>query len=297
MVVLAFVAVLWLARGQLNTQYALYNIYYIGPVSGLRAGSPVEYSGVPVGRVSEVVIDPSNVERIRVTVEIEANVPIKSDAAASVETNILSGVSYIQISGGTQEAPILLPQPGQRYAVIRARRSRLASVTARAPQLLEKLNQTADQLNELLNEDNRKALADTLQNVRHFSATLDARSQDIAEFATNAEKAVQSLTVLLDDIRASYNGPDGLGNKAGTALTDFDKVARGLGDTNKQLQAAIQDVRPGLRNFSQQTLSDIGTLVGDARQLIASLTRLSGQIGRDPSQILFGDRREGYRPK
>jgi len=63
------------------------------------------------------------------------------------------------------------------------------------------------------------------------------------------------------------------------------------------LQAAIQDVRPGLRNFSQQTLSDIGTLVGDARQLIASLTRLSGQIGRDPSQILFGDRREGYRPK
>ena len=72
MVLLAFAAVLWRARGQLNTQYALYDIFYIGPVSGLRAGSPVEYSGVPVGKVREVVIDPSNVERIRVTVEIEA---------------------------------------------------------------------------------------------------------------------------------------------------------------------------------------------------------------------------------
>src|SRR4051812_25777014 len=84
MVVIAFAAVLWLARGQLNTQYAVYDIYFSGPVSGLRIGGPVEYNGVPVGRVREVVIDPANVERIRVTVEIDATVAIKDDAAASV---------------------------------------------------------------------------------------------------------------------------------------------------------------------------------------------------------------------
>ena len=52
---------------------------------------------------------------------------IKADAA-SVETNILSGVSFIQISGGTQEAPPLSRKEGERYPVIRSRRSRLASV-------------------------------------------------------------------------------------------------------------------------------------------------------------------------
>src|SRR5439155_716836 len=134
-VTLAFIAVLWLARAQLTTQYALYDIYFTGAVSGLREGGAVEYNGVPVGRVAEVRISPDNVERIRVTIEIETTVVIKQDAAASVESNLLSGVSFIQIVGGTQDAPILTAQTGQRYPIIRSHRSRLASISARAAQL------------------------------------------------------------------------------------------------------------------------------------------------------------------
>ena len=70
-----------------------------------------------------------------------------------------------------------------------------------------------------------------------------------------------------------------------------------LNDTNKQLQLSLQDVRPGLRNFSTQTLGDIGNLVGETRQLVTGLSRLATGIERDPSRVLFGDRREGYRPK
>src|SRR5439155_9522240 len=77
MVALAFIAVLWLARAQLTTQYALYDIYFTGAVSGLRNGAPVEYSGVPVGKVADVRIDPANVEQIRVTVELDASTAIK----------------------------------------------------------------------------------------------------------------------------------------------------------------------------------------------------------------------------
>ena len=43
MVALAFVTVLWLARGELRTEYARYDIYFSGPVTGLRQGSIVEY--------------------------------------------------------------------------------------------------------------------------------------------------------------------------------------------------------------------------------------------------------------
>ncbi len=41
-ITLAFGVVLWLARAQLTTQYALYDIYFAGPVSGLREGAAVE---------------------------------------------------------------------------------------------------------------------------------------------------------------------------------------------------------------------------------------------------------------
>jgi hypothetical protein len=33
------------------------------------------------------------------------------------------------------------------------------------------------------------------------------------------------------------------------------------------------------------------------RTLVASLTKLSGELERDPQRFLFGDRREGFNPR
>jgi phospholipid/cholesterol/gamma-HCH transport system substrate-binding protein len=318
MVVLAFVAVLWMARASLTTDYAHYDIYFKGPVTGLRASAPVEYSGVPVGKVVEIKIVPfqkqfveedeaadataaaageAPASMIRVTAEIDANVEIKQDVRASVETNILSGVSFILIVKGTQNAPLLAAKAGERYPVIRAHRSRLAGVVARVPELLEKVDVALDSANKLLGDQNRAAFSESLDNIRKFTAGLADRTQDIAELTENAKKAAATLSSLLDSVDQSYTGPDGIGNQAKSALADFDRLAKNLSDTNKQLQLTLQDVRPGVRNFSQQTLSDVGALVGEARQLISGVSRLVAEIERDPSRVLLGDRREGYRPK
>ena len=45
---------------------------------------------------------------------------------------------------------------GIRYPVIRSRRSRLASVTARLPQILAKVDEAVDHLNDLLGETTEK---------------------------------------------------------------------------------------------------------------------------------------------
>lgn len=296
-IALAFVVVLWLARAQLTTQYVLYDIYFAGPVSGLREGAAVEYSGVPAGRVTEIKITPENVERIRVTVEIETTVVIKDNAAASVESNLLSGVSFIQIVGGTQDAPVLTKEAGQRYPVIRSRRSRFASVSARAPQLLEKLNETANRLNDLLDEKNRAAVTESLENIRVVTAAVAERKQDIGELTGNANAAALSLNNLLLHLDQSYTDPQGLRDSLSGGLADFDRLAKNLGETNRQLQQALQDVRPGLRNFGQRTLGDVADLISEARQFIAGLSRLAAGIERDPSRVLFGDRRKGYQPQ
>ena len=297
MLLLAFASVLWLARGQLSTQYSRYDIYFAGPVTGLREGSTVEYNGVPVGKVLDVRIDPANVERIRVNIEIDGSIVIKADAKANVEANILSGVAYIEIAGGTQDAPVLTAQDGERYPVIASRRSRLANVYARAPQLMEKLNELAENLNDLVGEKNRKAVTETLENVRSLSSSLASRDKDLGEIAGNANTALQSLNKLLDNVDKSYSGQDGISDRLTGAIGDFDKVAKNLIDTNKQLQGALQDLRPGIRTLNQQTLVDVNSLVGEARQFISGLSRLTAGLERDPSRILFGDRREGYRPQ
>ncbi len=316
MVALAFVAVLWMARASLTTEYAHFDIYFKGPVTGLRNGAAVEYSGVPVGKVVDIRIvpferkyieeedagDTTSTEQapasmIRVTADIDPKVEIKQDVRASVETNILSGVSFILILKGTEKAPVLQARAGERYPVIKAHRSRLASVVARVPELMEKVDQALESANKLLGEKNQQVFAESLDNIRAFTAGLAERKQDIADLMANANNAAATLTTLLDNVNKSYSGPDGIGNQAATAIADLDRFAKNLTETNRQLQLTLQDVRPGVRAFTQHTLSDVGVLVGEARQLISGLNRLITQIERDPSRVLFGDRREGYRPR
>ena len=316
MVALAFIAVLWMARSSLTTDYTRYDIYFKGPVTGLRQGASVEYNGVPVGKVAEIKIvpfekrfieeedagdttaaDETAASMIRVTAEIDTNVEIKQDVRASVETNILSGVSYILIVKGSQTAPVLQAKAGERYPVIRAHRSRLASVVARAPELILKADQALEGVNKLLGDKNRQAFEESLENIRTFTAGLAERKQDIADLMANANKAAGTLNTLLDNIDKSYSGPDGLGSQLATTIGNADHFVKNLTETNRQLQLTLQDVRPGVRNFSQQTLGDVGTLIGETRQLVSGLNRLTAEIERDPSRILFGDRREGYRPK
>jgi len=290
LVFLGFTAVLWLAGTQFAVNYDHYDIFFKGPVTGLSKGAAVDYNGIRVGQVSEIGIDPNNVEQIRVTVEVKSDVVIKEDAAANVETNILSGVSYILITRGTQEAKQLTAHEGQRYPVIRARRGTLASISARGPQLLEKLDDILDHLDDLLNDHNREVLSATLEHVEKFTGTLSSHSDDIGEMVAAGKHALVSLDKLSTDLDNSYTTPDGLKDQLAGML-------KGITGASRQLDQTLAETRPGIRAFSQHTLVDVDSLIGETRQFISGLSRLAAQLEHDPTRLLFGDRREGYKPK
>src|SRR5487761_1291996 len=147
---LAFGSVLWLGRVEFSQVLERYYIFFRGSVAGLGKGSSVQYNGIPVGRVIDVRVDPDNIAQIQVMVEIDTGlVSIKSDARAFLDTNILSGVSTVQIRGGTEGAPDLKPKPGHHYPIIKPARSELEEVKASLPELTGALKTVAGNLNAL----------------------------------------------------------------------------------------------------------------------------------------------------
>jgi phospholipid/cholesterol/gamma-HCH transport system substrate-binding protein len=297
-IVLGFVAVLSLGRVEFAQELKRYYIFFKGSVTGLSKGSIVQYNGITVGRVVDVRVDPDDLEKIQVTVEIDNNlVKIKTDARAFVETNLLSGVATIQIRGGTREARDLEPEAGHRYPVIAAGSSVFQRVTETGPQLLDRLMVVVDNLNAVLNEQNRQAVADSLQNVRTITNAFVAPSKEVSELVANANATVLELKSLFNNIDQSYVGRGGLKDQASQALKDFDRLATNLVDTNRQLQQVLQENRPGIREFSQGTLTQVSNLVSDMQRFIAGLTRFVSSIERDPARLLFGERRGGYRPQ
>jgi phospholipid/cholesterol/gamma-HCH transport system substrate-binding protein len=296
-ILLAFVAVLWLGRSEFSHTKRYY-IFFRGSVAGLNKGSKVQYNGIPIGQVVDIGVDPDDVEKIQVTVDIDTSIlPIKTDARAFLETNILNGVATIQIRGGTQEAKELEPEPNHKYPIIAAGQSELEQLRANLPELLGDLKEVAHNLNAVLDEQNRKAIADSLQNVRTVTENFIAPSKEVSEVVENANAAVLALKSFFGHVDESYIGKGGLKDELSQTLNDADKLARNLGDTNRQLQQVLQENRPGLHEFTQSTLTQVSNLVSDMQHFIAGLSRFVASVERDPARLLFGERREGYKPQ
>jgi phospholipid/cholesterol/gamma-HCH transport system substrate-binding protein len=295
---LGFVAVLSLGRVEFVQELKRYYIFFKGSVIGLSKGSLVQYNGITVGRVVDVRVDPDDLEKIQVTVEIDTTlVKIKTDARAFVETALLSGVSTVQIRGGTNEAQDLEPRPGHRYPVIAAGSSVFQRVTEAGPQLLDRLMVAVDNLNSLLTEQNRTAVSDTLQNLKTITDGFVAPSKQAGELVANANAAVLEIAALLRDVDQSYIGKGGLKDQASQTLNDFDRLAKSLIESSRQLQQVLQENRSSLHQFTQGTLTQVSNLVSDMQRFITGLTRFLSAVERDPTRLLFGERREGYRPQ
>jgi phospholipid/cholesterol/gamma-HCH transport system substrate-binding protein len=295
---LTFVAVLWLGRAEFGQQAKRYYIFFSGSVAGLNKGSPVQYNGIPVGRVVDIRVDPTNLEQIQVMVEIDTSiVDIKSDARAFLDANILNGIATIQIRGGTREASALVPEVGHKYPVIKAGRSELEEVKASLPELLADLKAAAHGINALLDEQNRQAVAETLRNVQAITGALVEPSTQVNHVVDNANKALVELNSFLENVDHSYTDKGGLKDQLSQTLADASRLAKNLNESGKQLQLMLQENRPGIRSFTQSTLNQLGDLVTDLQRLAAGATRFISEMERNPTRLLFGERHEGYRPQ
>src|SRR6185437_5775383 len=202
------VAVLWFAGRQLAESNTRYETYFASVGSGLSAGSPVRVNGVQLGRVAEVALDPDNPTRVRVRMDISSNAPIRSDSVATLEIQSLAGTVAIEISAGTKNAPPIEIQPDQSYPVIWSRESNLGQIVDAVPNLVFKMTELLDRLQDLVNDKNRQAFADTLDNLSQLTAVASAHREDLARLladsATDA-RDLHQVIVNLNDMTKKLN--------------------------------------------------------------------------------------------
>jgi phospholipid/cholesterol/gamma-HCH transport system substrate-binding protein len=292
------VSILWLAHTQFNQQFVNYDIYFTGSVTGLSVGAPVNLNGVQIGRVTKISLDPVNPDQVRVTIETDAQAPIKSDSVASMELTGITGIYYIEISGGTREAPPLTRQEGQTNPVIASKPSQFASLFASAPEVMNRVIQVADRLSQLLDDKNRANIAQTLANVEQVSeiasrdaVKIDAIVDDVKATTSDFRKTtLPALNSSLAEVQKTLTS-------ANAVVTELGPTAKQLNAATSHLDALIQENRPGFRDFTQGGFNDLRALISDTRVLVAGLTRVVAEIERDPTRFLFGEKREGYRPR
>jgi phospholipid/cholesterol/gamma-HCH transport system substrate-binding protein len=290
-------AALWLSGAQLKTPYAIFETHVSGSVNGLDAGAPVRLNGINVGRVANIQQNLENPQEVRLLLQIQQDAIIRADSVASLAMQGLTGGWYVEISGGTLASPRLTATAGGRYPTIASRPSSMDALLNNAPELMKHLNVIADRLEAILDDRNRRAISETLANVSDLTTRLDQRSQDLdrllADGGTslqNLARASATLNVLLEHFQGRSADVDRLIASANLTLAQATSLARNLNDV-------VRTSRPGLHELTTTVPARLDALLMMANRLTASLDRVSAELERNPSSILFGARQDGYKPK
>ena len=276
--------VLWLASGgAFQKKYDLYMAIEDESVAGLNLNAPVKYSGVDVGKVRQIHLDPNNPERVILLFAIERGTPIKEDTVAVLKTQGLTGIAYVELSGGARDAPLLRATAGSEYPVIRTKPSLSARLENVLSTVLAKLDSTSSTISALLSEENRaaftSALADISAVARTIAArksTLDAGMASAARTFENTSRATAQLGPALERIGRSADAVEKMGNE----------VALAGASAGKTVDAVGTDVK----RFTAETLPELERLLGEMSVLASSLRRLSEKIEGSPGGLLLGRR-------
>jgi phospholipid/cholesterol/gamma-HCH transport system substrate-binding protein len=296
---------LWVLGGQFNAKQAFFHMSFAGSVAGLTKDSAVRYNGVPVGKVTEIVIDKEHPNHVTVVVALEPSTQIRHDAVASLATQGLTGGSYIEIGGGTPASPPFVNEFEPRGPLINSRATGgLQSVFDRAPEVIDKFLAIEDQLHDILGGKNRVAIDQVIENIRKLSAVLANHSGDVEEILANtadASKKIDQLAATANQVVQKAGGVvDHVDTTVGHVNTAVGHVDKLIGHTDKlvgNVDGTVTDVRPGLRDLSQRGVRQIEQLVTNLNDVVTKIGRVVDELERNPSKFLFGDHNEGYQPK
>jgi phospholipid/cholesterol/gamma-HCH transport system substrate-binding protein len=295
---------------------------YFKFAGGVQPGAPVRYGGMLVGKVQRVRVDPGNSTRIEIELTVNRDAPLKTDSVAKISTLGPLTDNYIEISTGSEQAP--LTPPGS--ALLSAEAFGLPQLGDAAQAMLpdvqkalQKLNQNLDGLqvtlaraNDLVNDRNRANIGSSLHNLERLVAEarpkatdsldnlngllLDARPK-VSASLSNVQELTAKLTPLLEDLKGTTaRANDTLAHVDSTLVenrSDIRASVTGLRDTVAKSTVLLNELNQTL----DQNSGNIDDVLNNIRMTTENLRTLTETLMRSPASLIRGikltDRKPG----
>ncbi|MEZ5824733.1 MAG: MlaD family protein [Geminicoccaceae bacterium] len=298
----------WLAKSKIDQAYDLYEVSFRSSVNGLQQGSTVLYRGVPVGRVSDIRIDPDNITRVLATIEVQAETPVKEDTSVQLAMQGITGIASIELLGGSNESGTLERGEDGRVPRLEAAPSAIEKFVQSTPELLAKASELVDRIDLVVSDENiasfttilaefaktSTALGESADKITEFVDEAALASADVAEAATAAKNLAPEIRNFTEVLATQTAG---IGDTAKTTLGEFDETAKAVKNLAWRLDRTFEGIERPLDDFGQTGLYDFTEMVREMRQLVASLSRITKEFERDPAGFLIGGNQRGFVPE
>ncbi|MBI4842819.1 MAG: MCE family protein [Nitrospirae bacterium] len=237
-------------------------------ISGLDENSRIKIAGVDSGIVKKIELKNGRAE---LTLLIHPDKDIYQNAKASLRMTGLLGDKYLSISPGTPDAPLL--QDGDFITII----DPSADIDLLATELTSagsNIGTLAGTLGDILQEPEKKAIADAIRNLRDVS-------EELKEILAENRAPLRDTLANLDDFSKTLGerGP-GLIESLERIAAKLDEKAPGLVDELRSLAADLKSVIGDNRNNLQQSVENIKDLSESANRIAERLEKGEGTIGK-----------------
>src|SRR4051812_10221504 len=267
-------------------------------ISGLDVSSPVRLRGVPVGRVTELRVDPlgktveidfemfldrlntigMDVQRIRQTADVTRMFP---NLRAQVIGSLVTGEAYLLIDAPERPPESIELGFTPTRAYIPSMPSPRAAVTDRLPEVLERTEATLQVLREIISR-----IPDSLDRSDRFFTNVERiiRDSDLPGLSTDSRSFFTTTTGQIGQMTSdlqSVIGPEG-------------KLVTFLDDVRSAVEAAdLSATNQAARAAADQTVlaaDDLRRALPAIRDSLGQLSDLARQLQEQPESMVYGPR-------
>ncbi|MCG9127862.1 MCE family protein [Candidatus Poribacteria bacterium] len=237
-------------------------------VNGLYVGSGVYLSGVSIGKVTNINLNPESN-----SVEIKARVKnafewLRQGCDARISMSGFVGETYIALNNGDIGNPPLQPSDLPIIGIDPVNPLELLEQTSSG---LSKAIELTSAANELL-QANQEEIQQGIKETREL---VSLTSQTLVRFGENMDTTVETLLSLTNDYDKRFQ----------TTLSKVDSLLDQLGNDSLMLSTQVTDVSRTIMKLIDQNYPKVNSMMTDLQKGTAEFRTIATQIQQDSSAI------------
>ncbi|TVQ68605.1 MAG: MCE family protein [Chromatiaceae bacterium] len=283
----ALVFGLWLHKTASDREYEYYEIVFTRAVSGLAEGNMVQFSGIRVGDVMDLSLNPDDPNEVRVLVRVDSEIPVHADTRATLKLVNITGAMSVQLYGGTPDTPRL---EGSRSSPprIEGDPSPLNTLLDESETLIEAVGQLLHNANRMVSTDNADTVTRILDDVEKVTSALAGQSGDLAsamgaitQASLQAEKTLVSLQRLGDEAHTLLGGE-------GRAILDHARKTMASVEATASRMESLLATHEGSLDQGLQSFGELDPAMRELKSTLRNLNRVIRRLEDNPTRFLIG---------
>lgn len=289
-VVVFVVATIWLTGKQGSEPTVDYSMFFERDVGGLMLGGPVFYMGVNVGSVTVMEIIPAELtseghpNRVRVDIRVLKTAPVNAGTYASLALQGITGVAVIQLNAEPGQLGALKKDKTSGLSVITVRDTGFSALLAKAPHIVDKMDNVLLQINQILGKENREFVSGILGDISTLSNTLAENEETIGELPMMIKTALEELNSSLIQLEAMTTE---LRPGLSSTIAKLEQTSTNMVAMTQRLESWTTNNDSDMNAFMEDGLGQVPALVSDARASLREIEKLIRGLRENPSALIY----------